>query len=659
MEDITSVPRHLLWCPETEFERIIHLQNVEEVSNSISFLQRQIMKEQNEIKKLQDLSETHDDNVNKNDLDTNSSLKNQLNTLNSSVANLIQRSMKCFDEYKIKIEQVKSGTVNAKNIRDSMDFSHLNHIKNSSLYTNTKEQTGKNLVVNKEPEHPTQNQNCYKDINKQETTESDLKTEPQSLKEMPAKVKGLTVIQEFSSRTAIDDIRRDIEKTVDRSAKENVSKFLLKNVRNNPFLKADTNVRKSVIHEKTATETANKTSNVNTKSELPERINFKTNDLASKMNNGSADVSVHSSCNLSSSIPSIDSKHFEENNQKNEAKPENRSERSCSVINTNADSGTENRMNKSVMKSRAAMLSNFLQTRYNNSKIEKNPHKRQVNAEAEVSEGNIGTNEKTEKKYSITIDNDNKKISYRDIEKVNQSLASKTACQSNGITLEANISKDEIKQTHFVKENHDITDETSKETQNIQGAQTKHIDTQGSEILDDVTKVTENIQESIQGSSSISDDVTKVTENIQGASSISDVTKVTENIQGDSSISDVTKVTENIQGASSISDVTKVTESIQGSSSISDDVTKVTENIQGASSVSDVTKVTENIQGSSISDDVTKVTENIQGSSISDDVIKVTENIQGASVSVDVKDNTTAENIKDTEDSMTNENSGK
>ncbi|XP_052824812.1 uncharacterized protein LOC106880743 isoform X2 [Octopus bimaculoides] len=500
MGDDTSVSMHLVQCPESEFNKIIDSQSTEELTNSISFIQNKIKREQQEVQQIQTVLES--DAENKDSSDTNTTLKTQLNDLNSSIAALIHRSMKCFEKYQQKTEQATSRSENTED-------------KSTSLFEETSEEPGKISAMDKKSGHHMQLQNGYEDTKKIEQKGAKIKSGSSDVKELPGKTKRHTLIQEFSSRSAVDDIRTEIARTVDRSAKENVSKFLLKTTgQNNPINITVENKRntfenpdaKSMSGKSEVKKIVDKPPDIGqihehqklSKSEIGN--NNQQNNL-STLSTGMAESLMNCDNKQSSSFPHTKSENFEETTLEGTA-PKMIAGASYSVNHTETRIGTENRISKSDMVSRAKMLENFLQSKSSGSDFNNIPHKKpeQVNEiklknVSEIPKENVKTDLKTAAEVSAAaaIDNAN---SSRDSEKVNHNSVPEVVHESSDLSSvqetieiknnantfqevklnEVNISKENVvEQTNFVEPNHvepnhDITDGDNKKTENIEGA---------------------------------------------------------------------------------------------------------------------------------------------------------------------------------------------
>ncbi|XP_036360168.1 putative uncharacterized protein DDB_G0282133 isoform X1 [Octopus sinensis] len=489
MGDDTSVSMHLVQCPESEFNKIIDSQSTEELTNSISFIQNKIKKEQQEVQKLKTLLES--DAENKDGSDTNATLKTQLNNRNSSIAALINRSMKCFNKYKQKTEEATSRAENNKD-------------RSTSLFEDTSKEPGKISVMDKTSEHYMQLQNGYEDTKKIEQKGAKIKSGSLDVKELPGKTKRHSLIQEFSSRSAVDDIRTEIAKTVDRSAKENVSKFLLKTTGQNNSINKTVENKKNTFENPDAKSMSGKSEVKKTVDKPPdigqihEREKLSKSEIGnnnqqnnlSTLGTGIAESLVNCDNKQSSSFANTKSENFEETTLKGTA-PKMIAETSYSTSNTETRIGTENRMSKSDMVSRAKMLENFLQSKNTGSVFNNIPHKKpeQLNEiklknVSETSKENVKTDFKT---AAAANHNTN---SSRDSEKVNQysvpeavhesrdlsSVQETIEIKNNANTFqevklnEVNISQENVEQTDFVEPNHDITDEDNKKTESIEGA---------------------------------------------------------------------------------------------------------------------------------------------------------------------------------------------
>lgn len=364
--------------------------------------------------------------------------------------------------------------------------------------------------MDKKTEHHMQLQNGYEDFKKIELKDARINSGSSDVKELPGKTKRRTFIQEFSSRSAVDDIRTEIAKTVDRTAKENVSKFLLKTTgQNNPINKTVENkknnfenldAKKSMSGKNEDKKTVDKPPDIGqihehqnlSKSEIGS--NNQQNNLPSTLSPGMAESLVNYDNKQSSSFPHTKSENFEENTLKGTA-PKMIAETSQSGSHTETNNVMEDRMSKSDMVSRAKMLENFLQSKTNGSNFNNIPRKKpeQINETkfrnvSEISKENVKTDLKTAANISAaaanTISNrvSNEKVNHYSVpEIVHESSDSRLVqetieIKNNANTFqevklnEVNISKENVEQTNFVEPNHDITDGDTKQTENIEGA---------------------------------------------------------------------------------------------------------------------------------------------------------------------------------------------
>lgn len=235
----------LLTCGEEEFDVIIHELSAGEILNTIGELHQETSRIQDNVKVLQEKIKSQPSGENSSE--RYNALVAELKNSQGVLAKLINKSMKCFAQHKQKklLEKEPESQHPSTLQRDV----HINTISKMDQFLDSStpnhsidrsDISEPELVPAKSSKHITENKEVAKGTlppsNGISHVELGKKTSPVVMKsarsslEGSEKAGGRKLIQEYSVKTPLDDIRAEIFKTVDKTAKENVSKLLVNNV---------------------------------------------------------------------------------------------------------------------------------------------------------------------------------------------------------------------------------------------------------------------------------------------------------------------------------------------------------------------------------------------------------------------------------------------
>lgn len=273
--DSAADPNLLLTCDSDQFDIIIQELSTGEILNTISELHQETSRVQQTMTDIQTKIKSLLPKDVENSSEQYNTLIEELKNSQGLLAKLIDKSMKCFAQHKERkllekeMEEPRSNLTlkteshinTISKPEHSRDPTLLNHSLNKTDDSEPKLVSIKSseLLAEKNPVVAVLPSNGISH-NELETRTSLVKKSPNiNSSETSGKNMGRKLIQEYSVKTPMDDIRAEIFKNVDKAAKENVSKLLVNNVVNlhNQDVKRhmkDSNTVKAEIRNEIATE---------------------------------------------------------------------------------------------------------------------------------------------------------------------------------------------------------------------------------------------------------------------------------------------------------------------------------------------------------------------------------------------------------------------